>query len=277
MKIWLQSLALLAALLLIMALASHWLLGIELWLALLMGAGVILFLGPLGSPQLMLRLHGARPLRPGEAPALEAMVLTLARRAGLAQVPRLYLLPSPRLNALALGTEKDGALAVTLGLLDSLPPRECFAVLAHEMSHLAQGDVRLMTMADMLSRMTALLANLAFLVVLLLFPFWLFGTLAISPLALLLLMLAPLVSSLLVLALSRTREFAADEGAVRLTGDPEALILALERLERIERPWWQGLWSRTQPSTLLLTHPPKAQRQARLARLPNQPHLHWPH
>ncbi|MFC7538819.1 M48 family metalloprotease [Siccirubricoccus deserti] len=180
----------------------------------------------------------------------------MARRADLAAVPALYLVPSRTLQAMAAGTREEPAIAVTLGLLKTLPSRELVGVLAHEIAHIRHGDVAVMRLAAAAASLTRTMAWLG----LLLLAFWLPGALAMGMapplLTILLLFSAPLASDLLTLSLSRRREFLADAGAVELTGDPLGLAAALTRLYRLQGDDWERLaargagwlhWFRTHP------------------------------
>lgn len=152
-------------------------------------------------------------------------------------------------------------------------------MLAHEISHIRHNDLRVMAVADMMSRMTGLLSLFGQLFVLLNLPLILFTDLQLPWLALLVLLFAPSVSALLQLALSRTREFDADLEAARLTGDPAGLAGALVKLERqslgpIEWLFRQG---RNPAPSVLRTHPYTQERLARLLSLENTPRPPRPH
>ncbi|OQX48459.1 MAG: hypothetical protein B0D87_05510, partial [Candidatus Sedimenticola endophacoides] len=177
----------------------------------------------------VLRLYNARPLLPSAAPALSGLTRELARRAGLERVPVLYWIPSRTVNAFSVGSRDDAALALTDGLLRLLSPRELAGVLAHEISHVSNNDMRLMGLADMISRPTHLMSVLGLLLMLLSLPLMMFG-MAMFPLSgMLLLLAAPGISALLQLGLSRVREFDADLEAARITGDPRGLASALAK------------------------------------------------
>lgn len=265
----LRSLALLGGLAGWMALVG-WLvagdLGI-LWAA--GGTMLLLLVQPVRSTTVLRALYGARPLVPLQAPDLHEVVAELARRAGLERVPRLLLIPRPHLIALSTGWGRDGAVALSEGMLRAFGGRELVAVLAHEISHLQAGDLRLLRLAEAAGRLTRTLA-LAGLVLTALYLPELEAMGGVPLLPLLLLVAAPVVSDLLTLTLSRTREFDADAGAAALTGDPEALASALARLEVIQGGGWENLRRRPPlPGWLRLvrTHPTTAERVARLREL----------
>jgi heat shock protein HtpX len=180
-------------------------------------------------------------------------------------------------NAFALGSRSRPYVAVTDCLLRRLDPRELAGVLAHEISHIRSNDLRVMGLADMLSRGTRMLSWIGQLLLIINLPLMLTGQVMVPWLAILVLLVAPTASALLQLALSRTRELDADLNAVRLTGDPRGLARALARLEQLKG----GILSRIllpergnpEPS-LLRTHPVTEQRIRRLLELDEarQPH-----
>ncbi len=266
----LQSVALLAAMALLLA-AIGWILGGAdgtLW-TLLLGLALLLF-APRLPANWLLPLYRARPLSAQEAPVLYAIVVELARRAGLAATPTLHYVPSPVPNAFSVGSDQRAAIAVSDGLLRRLELRELVGVLAHETSHLAHHDTRVMALADLMSRLTALLALLGQLMVLIYLPLLLLYGAPVPWLGLLLLLLAPTLSTVLQLALSRTREFDADLGAAALTGDPAGLAAALAKLDRPTASWLQRLLlpGRLDPDpSLLRSHPHSEARIRRLLSL----------
>ena len=251
----LQTFALLAAMAALAGYLGWTLFGeIGLWAAAL--GPVLALLGQGGSANMILRLTRAQPLAPAQAPGLYRSVEALARRAGLPRAPRLYYVRTPALNAFAAGSYDAPAVALTDGLLRSLEPRELAGVLAHELSHVRARDVWVMTLAAVVGRMTSLLSFMGQLLLFVLIPVSLFTGHGLPLLAILLLIFAPALSGLLQLALSRTREFDADIGAVELTGDPRGLASALDKLERRQGGWMQRLfmagaphWLRTHPAT----------------------------
>jgi heat shock protein HtpX len=221
----------------------------------------------------ILRSSGAQALPWHRAPELTRLVHELAQRAGLRRAPALYLLPAREPQAMAVGGRDDPAMAVTPALVRQLSPRELAGVLAHEVTHLRHGDTRLMAAAHGFGRIADLAGQLgSFLLVANLLLFLFVGGWAFAPGAVLLFLVAPTVTGLLRLALSRLREFEADLGAVELTGDPRGLASALRRVERSKR----GLLARLAPwitlprrpaPVLLQTHPPTAERVRRLLAL----------
>ena len=215
----------------------------------------------------LIRFYGARPVSRFEAPLLFEVVGRLARRAGLDTRPRLFYLPTRRANAFAVGSRSDSVIGVSEGLLQSLSPREIENVLAHEIAHVRNNDLRVMGLAALVSRTTFWLSWAGQLVILLNLPLILIGQWTIPWTAALTLVFAPTASTLLQLALSRTREFDADLGAVSLTGDPRGLASALVKLERLQRGLLNRLFlrgRRLREPTLLRSHPQTEERIKRL-------------
>ncbi len=155
-------------------------------------------------------------------------------------------------------------------MLRQLEPRELAGVLAHEVSHVRNNDPWVMGLADVTSRITGWFSMLGQILFLLNIPLVLMGAVSISWLAIALLIFAPTLSGLIQLALSRTREYDADIGAVELTGDPRGLASALAKLERTQGRWLEQILMpgrRVPDPSLLRTHPPTAERIERLLAL----------
>ncbi|SDK61964.1 zinc metalloprotease HtpX [Billgrantia gudaonensis] len=212
---------------------------------------------------------GAGLLHRHQAPALYRLLDTLYQRAGLQMHPRLYYAPSAELNAFAVGDQRDGGIAVTEGLLRTLSLRELAGVLAHETSHLCHGDTRVMSIAAAMTRLTVWATTVVQVSLLLMLPMIVTGELAFPWLTLLLVALAPTLSTLLQLALSRNREYTADLEAVAITRDPHGLASALQVLERHQGQWLATLFGQQPPAWIdwLRTHPPTAERIRRLLAL----------
>lgn len=183
------------------------------------------------SDQIVLRMYRAQEVSPAQAPALWSMVSELAQRANL-PMPRVYIIPEQAPNAFATGRNPaNAAVAVTAGLLDMLDRQELTGVLAHELSHVKHRDTLIMTIAASLAGAMSMIANMA-----------MWGALlgggdddddgAVNPIGGLLgVLIAPLAASLIQMAISRSREFMADEEAAYLTRQPLALARALSKLE----------------------------------------------
>jgi heat shock protein HtpX len=209
-------------------------------------------------------------LHPGQDGGLLRIVGALARRAGLEAQPKVYVIPSNMMNAFATGRRDDASLAVTTGLVSRLSTRELAGVLAHEISHIRNGDLWIMGVADMLSRLTLLMSYLAVFLVAVNLPLLMMGEAHIPWAPVLLLYFAPTISAVLQLALSRACEYDADLEGARLSGDPEALASALMRLERLQGQFWENIFmpGRKNPApSLLRSHPKTEDRVARLREL----------
>jgi heat shock protein HtpX len=214
------------------------------------------------------RLRGSRPIRYFEAPELIDTVETLSRRAGLQRPPELHYVRSRTLNAATVGGSGRATVLVTDGLLSSLSRRELEGVLAHEIAHVKNNDLSLFRFAEIVRQATLLFARAGWMLVLFALPVVLASG-GLSGGALLTLVAAPIASWLLQLALLRTREFAADVTAAHLTGDPEGLAYALERIESVQRGLFEVLLP-TRPDaegSLFRTHPQTTERVARLRTL----------
>jgi heat shock protein HtpX len=230
--------------------------------------GVIsLAFAPRMAPAMILRLYGAAPVSPWDLPEVTAILEELARRAELPRVPELYYVPSAMLNAFAVGRCEQSAIALTDGLLRHLTLRELAGVLGHEVSHIRNGDLWLMNLADTVSRLTRMMSLFGQILLLLNLPLLLAGEATVPWPLVLLLVAAPTIVALLQLALSRTREYDADLDAAFLTGDPLGLVGALQKLERYGRGTWEMLampGRRNPAPSLLRTHPPTDRRIRRL-------------
>ncbi|MEM9410613.1 MAG: zinc metalloprotease HtpX, partial [Planctomycetota bacterium] len=208
---------------------------------------------------------------PQQAPALFQAFHQLAKKANLKNMPSLYYVPTRMPNAFATGHGKNAAVAVTDGLLRMMSPREMEGILAHELAHLMHRDTKVMALADTISRITSTASRIGFFLILVsgfaalfsnTFNFYYIAAFGI-------LFVSPTLMILMQLALSRSREFNADLGAIQLTGDALGLASALNKLERLSQrgSFWQRIFSpgqkRAQPA-LLRTHPPTQERIKRL-------------
>jgi heat shock protein HtpX len=176
---------------------------------------------------------GAQPADKAEYPRLYHVVETVAIAAGLPQPPPIYVVDDPAPNAFAAGRSPDKAyVCVTTGLLNLMDERELEGVIAHEISHVRNHDVRLMTLVAVLVGVVALLSDF-----LLRISFFGGGRrsgdsagLIAFALGIAALIIAPIAAVLIQLCISRRREYLADASAAEITGDGEGIALALRKL-----------------------------------------------
>jgi heat shock protein HtpX len=225
------------------------------------------------SDKLALKMSRAQPISESEAPRLYQIVRDLCTRADL-PMPRLYMIPVDQPNAFATGRNpKHSAVAVTRGITQLLSEDELRGVLGHELTHVKHRDILITSVAASIG---AAITYLGYMLL------W-FGDDNNSPLgaagALAMVLLAPLAASIIQLAISRQREYAADAGGAEMTGNPESLASALLRLEEgakqmpmqvnqaaeplfIVKPFSGGGFAR-----LFSTHPPIEDRVRRLRQM----------
>jgi heat shock protein HtpX len=248
--------------------------------------GGMAFLQYFTSDKIALAASGAKVVSPEEAPQLHEMIERLCGMADLPK-PRVAVIESDVPNAFATGrNKKHAAVAVTTGLWNRLEPREVEGVLAHELSHIANRDVLVMTVAGFFAMVAALLTRFG----LYSGMFGGFGggnrdnnnSVPVWLIVLLVSIVTYFLSQILILALSRYREFAADRGSALITGAPEYLMSALQKIASgITQIPQQDLrevegmnaffivptnW-RTRAGNLFATHPPLEQRLAALAEI----------
>jgi heat shock protein HtpX len=227
------------------------------------------------SDKIVLKMYGAQEVSPAEAPQLHQIVEELAREAGIPK-PRVYLIPDESPNAFATGRNPEhAAVAATEGIMRLLTPTELKGVLAHEIGHVQNRDILISTIAATLAGAIMILANMAK---------WgailglgrddddgpgIVGILIMS-------IIAPIAAMLIQLAVSRSREYLADETGAHLSHNPESLARALEKLSLgVERAPMDASPATAHmfivnPLTgkslmnLFSTHPPIEERVARL-------------
>jgi heat shock protein HtpX len=261
----------------------------------ILNAGLVLMLVIVGgiaifqyftSDKLALRASGAKVVGPDEAPQLHAMIERLCAMADLPK-PRVAVIDSEVPNAFATGrNQKHSAVAVTTGLWNRLDEREVEGVLAHELSHIANRDVLVMTVASFFAMLAALLTRFG----LYSGMFGGFGggrdnnnnSVPVWLIVLLVSIVTYFLSQILILAISRYREFAADRGSAVITGAPENLMSALQKIasqitmipQRDLREV-EGMnaffivptnWKK-RTSELFMTHPPLEKRLAALSEI----------
>jgi heat shock protein HtpX len=195
--------------------------------------GALAFVQYFTSDKLALKAAGARVVERDEAPQLHDMIERLCAMADL-QKPRVAIIESDVPNAFATGrNQKHAAVAVTTGLWQRLEPKEVEGVLAHELSHIANRDVLVMTVASFFAMVAALLTRFG----LYSGMFGGFGgnrdnnnNVPVWLIVLLVSVVTYFLSQILILAISRYREFAADRGSALITGAPENLMSALQKI-----------------------------------------------
>ena len=234
-------------------------------------AGIpFLIIGGANAGRLVLHMYRATPLTPRSSPDLTVLVSELSRRAELSSLPELYYIPSSVPLAFSVGLGGSGAIALSDGLLRIVSWRELVGVVAHEISHIAGNDTRVMGIADVASRLVSTISFVGQLLLILNMPLYLLGVVTLPLLPIFIMMFAPLLMTLLQLALSRSREYEADLSAVRLTGDPLGLASALQRMEQFQHQLLQRLfipYGRVEVPSVLRTHPGTAKRIQRLVDL----------
>jgi len=245
-------------------------------------AGGLALFNLFGSDKLALRAMGAREVTPAEAPELHAMIERLCIQADLPK-PKVAVADTRMPNAFALGrSPKNATVCATTGIMEILTPAELEGVMAHELTHVANRDVLVMTLASFFATIAAYIVQ---------FGFFFGGGSSDdddnpSVMVLFLVSLAVyVVSFFLMQALSRYREFAADRGAAIITGRPSALASALMRISSgMDRIPKQDLRASSELSAfyffppaaksaiggLFATHPPMEKRIEALQRLEAQ-------
>jgi heat shock protein HtpX len=272
-----KTFVLMALLTVLLVLVGNWLGGqggmmLAFLFAVVMNFGTYWF-----SDKIVLRMYGAQELKPEDNPSLFRLVGDLAQRDGL-PMPRLYMIPSDQPNAFATGRDPNhAAVAVTQGMIQTLSQDELQGVIGHELSHVKHRDILIGTVAATVAGAISMIANMAQ---------WamIFGGGRSSndrdggsPLgAIAMIIVAPIMALLIQMAISRSREFLADEGAAQLTGNPLSLANALRKLDLKSKqipmeasPATAHMFIVSPLSgrglmTLFSTHPPLEERVARL-------------
>jgi heat shock protein HtpX len=252
------------------------------YMALLIIVGGMLALQFFASDKLALHAMGAREVSPQEAPQLHAMVERLCVQANLPK-PRVAVANTPMPNAFAIGrSPKKATVCATTGIMDLLSPAELEGVMAHELTHVQNRDVMVMTIAGFFAAIASYIVQ---------FGFFFGGGSSDDDdgpgfmVVILVSVVVYIISFLLLQALSRYREFAADRGAAIITGRPSALSSALMRISgTMERIPQRDLRASEELAAfyifpphaknslmgLFSTHPPMEKRIAALSRLESQ-------
>jgi heat shock protein HtpX len=193
------------------------------------------FFGYFFSDKMALAMYSAQPVTPQENPEVYSRVFpivqSLAQRMGL-PMPRLWLIADPSPNAFATGrNEKHASVAFTAGVLQLMNDQELEGVVAHELGHVKNRDILTSSVAATLAAAITVLARMAF---------WFGGRndddeRGSGWAGLIMLILAPIAALLIQMAISRTREYAADETSAHVTHNPNELISALGKLERYSK------------------------------------------
>jgi len=178
------------------------------------------------SDKMVLRMVGANPVDESNYPKYYQMVRELSQKAGL-PMPKVYIIEEDAPNAFATGRNpENAAVAATTGILSILTERELRGVMAHELSHVKHRDILISTIAATMAGAISSLANFA----MFFSPKDSEGR--SNPIAgILVMFLAPLAASLIQMTISRAREYEADRGGGEISGDPEALAMALRKIE----------------------------------------------
>jgi heat shock protein HtpX len=181
------------------------------------------------SDKLVLRMYNAQEVDAQSAPQFYRLIQELAQRAGI-PMPRVYLINEDAPNAFATGRNPaHAAVAATTGILRVLSERELRGVMAHELAHVKHRDILISTISATMAGAISMLANFAMF----------FGGRddegrPVNPIvSILVMILAPLAASLIQMAISRAREFEADRGGAEISGDPQALASALQKIHRV--------------------------------------------
>jgi len=183
------------------------------------------------SDKIVLKMYKAQEVDETTAPHFVRMVRELAERAKI-PMPKVYLIDEAAPNAFATGRNPDhAAVAATTGIMRALSERELRGVMAHELAHVRHRDILISTISATMAGAIGMLANFGMM----------FGGRSddgrpANPIAgILVAILAPLAASLIQMAISRAREFEADRGGAEISGDPQALASALQKIHRISQ------------------------------------------
>ena len=223
---WFKTTLLMAAVIALFGVVGATLGGAEgMLIALLLGGGMNFF-AYWFSDKMVLRMYGAREVDTASAPEYYAIVRELAGRAGI-PMPKVYVIDEAQPNAFATGRNpQHAAVAATTGILQLLTARELRGVMAHELAHVKHRDILTSTIAAAMAGAISSIAHFGFM-------FGGRGDDRPNPIvAIVVMIMAPIAAMLIQFAISRAREFGADSGGAEISGDPQALASALEKMER---------------------------------------------
>ncbi len=234
-------------------------------------AVVLLFIGnPYLSSQFILRMYKAQPIPHSSAPDLYHLVEQLSKRAKLPVTPQLYYIPSSVINAFTVGKKDNPVVAISDGVLQNLSYQEMAGVLGHEIAHLQNDDIRVMTFADIAGRILKILSFMGQMLILISLPIAILSEVTINWIPFLIITFAPVVSDLIQLSLSRIREYEADIGSAMLLGDARPLASALAKIDDYEHNYLKSVFSpvpKIPEPSILRTHPETEERIKRLMEL----------
>ncbi|MDH5464151.1 MAG: zinc metalloprotease HtpX [Thiovulaceae bacterium] len=218
----------------------------------------LIFFYPSIKPELIAKFYRAQELRLEQAPILYAYVDQLAKRAKTSHIPKLFIISSPLSLAFTVGKHRNSIIMLSSALIQRLELPEVVGVLAHEMAHIANKDLWLMSVTDIISRMTAIFSIIGQMMIIIYLPAFFMADVNVPWLIILILVLAPFINIVLSLTLSKVREYEADATAAYLLGDPTYLAQALGKIEFEEQYFLARLIApikrRNLPS-LFRTHP----------------------
>ena len=223
---WFKTTLLMAAVIALFGVVGATLGGAEgMLIALLLGGGMNFF-AYWFSDKMVLRMYGAREVDAASAPEYYAIVRELAGRAGI-PMPKVYVIDEAQPNAFATGRNpQHAAVAATTGILQLLTARELRGVMAHELAHVKHRDILTSTIAAAMAGAISSIAHFGFM-------FGGRGDDRPNPIvAIVVIIMAPIAAMFIQFAISRAREFGADTGGAEISGDPQALASALEKMER---------------------------------------------
>jgi len=241
--------------------------GVLLAIVALFSAFMFYYFNPYIASSFILRMYNAQIIPYSSAPALYDIADELSSRAGLSFTPQLYYVPSSVINSFTVGQSENSSIAISDGVLQRLDYEEIAGIIGHEISHIQNDDIRVMIFADITGRLIKLFSLMGQALILISLPFILLGNMQINWLPFLIVIVSPLGSDLIQLAMSRVREYEADRGSAMLLGDARPLISALNKIVYYEHPYFRSIFTpvhKIPEPSLLRTHPQTEERISRL-------------